>query len=294
MRKVLVGTLCVILLGMGAAQAQQSIAENPDLALEQLLVFRLVQQADLDPSSMAEVFGGYQQYREGMDAMREKRAALLSEIKDAIAANKGGYELTQKVNSLMSLDQQILSAGQQGVREAGTLLDAVTQAQLYLLVSERDRAIADARAALGGTPVCPKAALAECPKAAQAAAAEKVAEAAPEIDPKELILQGVKTFGDKLTAADVPGTMAMVSDSFAHYEYGDKAGLQEFLQGAADMGYLSGLDVSVKDAEVKVEGDKATVYPVEISGSFGSATLELVLGKANGTWALTGLDISGI
>lgn len=283
MRTVCLGMLCAaLLLGMGSAQAQKSIADNPDAAVEQLLVFRLIQQANLDSSTLAEVFDGYQQYQQGMGALQEKRAALKAEIKAAIDANKGGWELSDKVNSLMALDQQIMAVNQQAIRDAGSVLDAAAQAQLYLLVSDRAAAIAEARTALIGAPAAAP--------AAQAVAAEAVKAPTDE----EALLAGLKDFVTKLIAQDIKGAMGGVSDTFTNYQYGDKAGLQEFLQSAADMGYLSGLEVDTNEAKVKVEGEKATIYPVEIKGSFGSATLEMQLGKINGEWKLVGLDIQGV
>lgn len=282
MRRITLLTICVVLLCLGAAQAQKCITENPDQAVEQLLFFHLVQQADLDSASLVDILDGYKMYHATMDAMLANRVKLTSEIKEAVAANKGGYELKGKLDSLMSLDQKVLAANQEAVREAASLVSPMVQAQLYLLVSNRDSVIAEARAALVGTPVCAK------------AAAEAAPAAVKEQAPEEIALAGVKTFVEKLSAKDVKTAMAMVSDKFENVEYGDKAGLQMFLEGAADAGYLDDIEVDMKDAKVKVNGDSATVYPIDINGSFGSATLEVVCGKADGTWKLTGLEISGI
>ena len=282
MRKIAVFSVCVMLLCLGAAQAQKSIVENPDQAVEQLLFFQLVQQADLDSASLVDVLEGYKMYHETTDSMLANRVKLTNEIREAVAANKGGYELKGKLDALMSLDQKILAANQEAIREAATLVSPIVQAQLYLLVSNRDSMIAEARAALAGTPVCAKAAV----EAAPAAAKEQA--------PEEIALAGVRTFLEKLAAKDVKAAMAMVSDKFTNDEYGDKEGLQLFLENAADAGYLDGVEVEMKDAKVKLSGDSATVYPVDINGSFGSATAEIVCCKVDGTWKLSGLEISGI
>ena len=294
MRKVFVGALCVLLLCVGAAQAQKSIAENPDQAMEQMLFFRLVQQANLDSGSLAEVLDGYKLYHTAMDPMMENREKLSNEIKEAVSTNKGGYELKDKLSSLMSLDQKIFDANQQAIKEAGTLVNPVVQAQLYLLIYNRDAMIAEARASLACA--CTTSLAEAAPAAAKAAA--PAAEAAPaavkEAAPEEVILQGVKAFTEKMVAQDVKGVMALVSDKFTNIEYGDKAGLQDFIQNAADAGYLTGLEVGMKGASVKLDGDKATVQPIEINGSFGGASLALQLGKVDGAWKLTGLNIEGL
>jgi hypothetical protein len=287
MRKTAVLTMWVVLLCLGAAQAQNSLIDNPDQAVEQMLFFRLVQQANLDAGSMAEVFDGYTRYHAAMDPLMASREKMGNEIKEAVAANRGGYELKEKLNALMSLDEKIMTANQLAIREAGTLVNPLVQAQLYLLIYNRDSMIAEARASLAGPCECATPAPATAPAAAVPAAVK-------EASPEEVIMQGVKGFADKLVAQDVTAATAMVSDKFANMEYGDKAGLVDFLQNAADAGYLTDLEVTVDDAEVKVAGDKATVSPVVVTGSFGEVTLTMELTKADGAWKLTGLEAEGL
>jgi len=93
-------------------------------------------------------------------------------------------------------------------------------------------------------------------------------------------------------AKDIDTLLTYYSDDFSHYEFGDKAGLKEFLEGAKDMGYLDGLEVGMEQAETTIEGDTATIYPVVIEGPFGSTEIEFSSKKEAGTWKIIGMDIA--
>ena len=95
-----------------------------------------------------------------------------------------------------------------------------------------------------------------------------------------------------VVAQDIDKLLTYYSDDFSHYEFGDKAGLKEFLEGAKDMGYLDGLEVSMEEAETTIEGDTATIYPVIIEGSFGSTEIEFTSKKEGDTWKVVGMDIA--
>jgi hypothetical protein len=104
-----------------------------------------------------------------------------------------------------------------------------------------------------------------------------------------------------LTAAkdnNLDGIMAMVSDDFDYYQVGDKEALRGFIQGAMDAGYIEmyidDVEVNTDDAEIEQDGDEYTIYPIEISGPFGSITVEIVAVKEGGTFKVTTLDIYGI
>lgn len=112
--------------------------------------------------------------------------------------------------------------------------------------------------------------------------------------PEEAIGAKVVAFKDALLAKNLDGMMAIFSDKFEHNEWGDKAGAKDFMSQAIDMGYLDGAEVNLEDKEIKVEGDTASVYPIEISGSFGAVTVELVFANEAGNWMVTGLDASGM
>jgi len=112
--------------------------------------------------------------------------------------------------------------------------------------------------------------------------------------PEDLIKAQVAAFKNGIVAQNIDAIMAPFSEAFEHYEWGDKAGAKDFMNQAIDMGYLEGVEVNIDDAKVTVEGDKATVEPIEISGSFGSVTVQLSFTKEEGGWMITGLDAEGI
>lgn len=285
MRSVAMGLLCAALvLSAVPAVAASAMVGNPAKAVEGMLLIQVLGEAELDSYTMSEMIQGYQDYRAALDALEEQRDALAVEIQADIDAGENGYELRQKVSDLMDVDRNILDAKQTAVGEAGSVVDAATQAKLYLIASDIDAAIEEVGAALSGAAPCPMAA--PCPATAGDAAAAA--------SPEEMIMTGVEEFTGMLAGGDIAGAMEAVDPEFSHYEYGDREGLQMFLEQAKEMGYLDGLEISLEDAEVEVEGEKATVYPVDIEGNFGSATLEFTLGAKDGTWVMTGLDVYGI
>ncbi len=112
--------------------------------------------------------------------------------------------------------------------------------------------------------------------------------------PEEAILGQTIVYFNKLVNKDLDGAMAGISDKFEHSEYGSKAKVKAFLEEAKQAGYLDDLRLIMDYAEVKFEGDKAVVYPVDVESSFGSITLELTCTKEGDTWKLTTMDIFGI
>lgn len=114
------------------------------------------------------------------------------------------------------------------------------------------------------------------------------------LTPEEAVTAQVNKFAEAMKAKNLDGVMAVFSEKFEHYEWGDKAGAREFLQQALDVGYLDDLEIDLSKIQIKVEGSTATVYPIDIRGNFGSTTIELVFTNENGNWLVTGLDASDL
>ncbi len=125
-------------------------------------------------------------------------------------------------------------------------------------------------------------------------AAAAPAAAAPASDPKEACKAAIGIFAAAAAKEDLDGMISVFSDSFEHYQYGDKAGVKEFLQQSADMGYLEGIEFSMDDAEFELDGDTMSVYPVDVEGSFGSITFEYILKKEGDAWKIVEFDASGL
>lgn len=112
--------------------------------------------------------------------------------------------------------------------------------------------------------------------------------------PEDQAKAAVKAFAAEGSKGNVEGMLALFSDDFEHYEYGDKEGLEEFLSEANDMGYLEEMEIILDDAEFEIDGDTMTVYPVELEGLFGSLTFEYIFQNEGGTWKIIEFDASGL
>jgi len=112
--------------------------------------------------------------------------------------------------------------------------------------------------------------------------------------PEEQVAEKLTAWKTALEANDLDGLMLLYSDNFEHYEYGDKAGMKDFLMQASDMGYLEGIEVSLELTETTIEGDKAVAFPVDVIGAFGALAFEHTLTNEDGVWMITGSDASGL
>jgi len=91
-------------------------------------------------------------------------------------------------------------------------------------------------------------------------------------------------------AQDIEAQTALLSENFQGSE-GNKADTKAFMQQVKDMGYLEDAEVLLEGAELKIEGDTATVYPIEIVTAMGMATVELELTKEDTGWIIAGMDL---
>lgn len=131
-------------------------------------------------------------------------------------------------------------------------------------------------------------------KGGGAAAEAPVVAAAPAGDPKEAGSAIVNGFFAAASSEDMEKMMSFFSEDFDHYEYGDKQGVKDFLTQAIDMGYMDGITSSTADSEFEVNGEEMTIYPVDVTGSFGSITFEYVLKKEGDAWKIIGFDAAGL
>jgi len=101
-------------------------------------------------------------------------------------------------------------------------------------------------------------------------------------------------FADAFIKNDIDKIMAAYSEDFDSPDQGDKAAIREFLGGAIDNGFLEDVEIDTSEMEISIEGDSATVSPVELSAAFGSATFHLTLAKEAGGWKIVTQEIDGI
>ena len=88
--------------------------------------------------------------------------------------------------------------------------------------------------------------------------------------------------------------LAHYSDKFTSPKLQDKSAVKALLDMADNSGYLDNLEVVDKDSKITVDGDKATIGPIVMKGSFGEATNIFHLQKADGKWLIVGQDLDGV
>ena len=113
------------------------------------------------------------------------------------------------------------------------------------------------------------------------------------VSDEELIAQTVEAWKTALVAHDLENVMAAFSDEFAHYQAPDKATLEEMLGQAFEMGMGDDIAVDLEGAETQIEGDRATVGPIELTTAIGSITGDLVLAKEKDGWLIVTIDVVG-
>jgi hypothetical protein len=92
---------------------------------------------------------------------------------------------------------------------------------------------------------------------------------------------------------DVDKVLALYSDKFSSYEYGDKSGLGTFLKDAKSQGDLEGIAVDTSKAKIKSDDKKGTtsVSGIEVKAKFGSASIDLDMAKEKDAWLIKGMVV---
>lgn len=93
---------------------------------------------------------------------------------------------------------------------------------------------------------------------------------------------------------DIDKIMSYYSDKFASDKITDKDGMRALLDMANNSGFLDGISLDTKEMKITVEGEKATVGPIAISGGFGSGSSVFTLTKEDGHWKITSQTLDGI
>ena len=109
--------------------------------------------------------------------------------------------------------------------------------------------------------------------------------------PEDQIRANLDPWAQAFIAKDIDTVMSFYSEDFTHYEYTNKAGLADFLKGAADTGMLDSAAVDMAATAVTVDGDTAKAGPIGTTGAFGSAVISLDLKNEGGDWKIVGMDV---
>lgn len=106
------------------------------------------------------------------------------------------------------------------------------------------------------------------------------------VDQKAQVKAIMEQWAEAIQGKNVDAVMALLSPEFSSSEFGDYSQFPDALGGFIAEGNLDDAEVDLSTAEITVEDGKATVYPVEVSGGFGSATLEFELVEEDGNWRI--------
>lgn len=107
---------------------------------------------------------------------------------------------------------------------------------------------------------------------------------------EDLVSATMADWKTALIAHDMDKLMETFSENYANSDGGDKESVREFISGVIDQGYLDNTKVNLEDAKITIEGDKATVAPVEVTSDAGEYVLEYELQKENGAWLIISSD----
>jgi len=106
----------------------------------------------------------------------------------------------------------------------------------------------------------------------------------------ESIQQMLTAWVSASVAQDADKLMAVMSEDFSHdsydYQAPNKAAMGEFIEGSIAEGVYDDLEITYDADVIKIEGDKAEVYPIDWACSLGSATIGLTLKNEGGTWRI--------
>ena len=115
------------------------------------------------------------------------------------------------------------------------------------------------------------------------------------VSDQDAINQALASWKAGMEGKDVAKLGSVISDSFSHYEWGNKQQMLDFLKSQFEQGTLDGAKIDLAQAKTKIENGVATVYPVSLTASFGTATIEFTLAKeADGSWRATKINVEGV
>jgi len=94
-----------------------------------------------------------------------------------------------------------------------------------------------------------------------------------------------------LEAQDIDKMIEPYSDDYESEEGEGKEGARQFLQGLKDQGYLEEVDMDISEAEIKIEGDEATVGPIRYSSDdFEIEMMRNLKKESDGVWRVVGAE----
>ena len=105
---------------------------------------------------------------------------------------------------------------------------------------------------------------------------------------EELISTTMAEWKAAMAAKDIDKLMATFSDKYVSTRGTGKDSMREFMTKAFDEGFMDNVEVNVENAQITIEGDKATFGPVEFVADRDTFKLEYSLQKEDGAWLIMG------
>jgi ketosteroid isomerase-like protein len=108
---------------------------------------------------------------------------------------------------------------------------------------------------------------------------------------KELINTTIADWKAAHTAKDLDRLMATLSENYVSMRGGDKDSMREFIGRAFEEGFMDSVEIRIENAQITIEGDKATFGPVEFVGDRGTFAFKHILQKEDGKWLIVGAEM---
>lgn len=115
---------------------------------------------------------------------------------------------------------------------------------------------------------------------------------AQKANPKQSIENVLLKLQKAYVKEDVEGIMSFYSEDFSGANGQGKSGVQEYISGMKDQGYLTGTEVVLDDVVIEVAGNTATVAPVTYSGDWGQVNYDHTFKKEGLTWKIIAAEQS--
>ena len=116
----------------------------------------------------------------------------------------------------------------------------------------------------------------------------------PALSDEEKVQMQLDTWAQGLIEQDMDKFLGTISDNFSARQAPDKETFAGFIGQAMEAGYLEEAEISFQDAQIAIDGDMCSVYPVDLMSIAGSVAVEVILAKEDGEWLVTSLDIDGL
>jgi len=105
---------------------------------------------------------------------------------------------------------------------------------------------------------------------------------------EQLVSTTMADWKASLIAEDLDKLMTVYSMNYVSTRGTGKDSMREFMTKAFESDFMNNVEINIEDAEIVIEGDKATYGPVEFISDRGTFALEYKLQKEEEAWLIVG------